>query len=163
VSSTSSNHTARAGRSEPAPHDDLGPPKPVSGAAGIEWISAADITAVVIRSTAEPKATSFVTPATFPLQLGFVVYPEGGAVAAHRHRPEPRTVIETAECLLVRRGRCRVTFHSESDVCPRSVQLAAGDVLLIVQGAHSVDFDEDTVLLEVKQGPYLGPGEKELI
>jgi mannose-6-phosphate isomerase-like protein (cupin superfamily) len=127
----------------------------------VEWVSVGDVMALVVRSTCEPAATSFVTAPALPMQLGFVVYPEGASIAPHRHRATPRAVTGTPEFLLVRRGRCRVTFHPSGPDETRTVELSTGDALMILQGAHSLDFDESTVLLEIKQGPFLGSGEKE--
>jgi hypothetical protein len=39
--------------------------------------------------------------------------------------------------------------------------LGPGDLALMVAGGHGFDVREDTVLLEVKQGPYAGLEEKE--
>ena len=42
-------------------------------------------------------------------------------------------------------------------------ELRTGDVVILVNGGHGFRMQEDTVLLEIKQGPYLGLGEKELL
>jgi hypothetical protein len=39
--------------------------------------------------------------------------------------------------------------------------LAEGDVMVLVAGGHEFRMREDTVLLEIKQGPYPGVAEKE--
>jgi hypothetical protein len=36
-----------------------------------------------------------------------------------------------------------------------------GDVVVLLDGGHGFRMLEDTVLLEIKQGPYSGLGEKE--
>jgi len=38
--------------------------------------------------------------------------------------------------------------------------LAKGDVIILVSGSHGFKMNEDTVLLEIKQGPYSGLDEK---
>jgi hypothetical protein len=40
-------------------------------------------------------------------------------------------------------------------------ELRKGDIMLMVGGGHGFRMLEDTVLLEVKQGPYTGLDEKE--
>ena len=45
-------------------------------------------------------------------------------------------------------------------LCAREV--GSGDVVLLLSGGHGFHLLEDTVLLEVKQGPYVGLQEKEL-
>ena len=39
--------------------------------------------------------------------------------------------------------------------------LKVGDVMLMVGGGHGFRMLEDPVLLEIKQGPYMGEDEKE--
>jgi hypothetical protein len=40
--------------------------------------------------------------------------------------------------------------------------LYQNDVVLMVGGGHGFQIKEDTVLLEIKQGPYLGEEDKKL-
>ena len=40
-------------------------------------------------------------------------------------------------------------------------QLREGDILLMVDGGHGFRMLEDTVFLEIKQGPYTGIEDKE--
>lgn len=39
--------------------------------------------------------------------------------------------------------------------------LREGDLILLVSGGHGFRCMEDTVLVEIKQDPYVGPDEKE--
>ena len=39
--------------------------------------------------------------------------------------------------------------------------LSMGDVILLLKGGHGFQMIEDTVLMEVKQGPYLNDLDKE--
>lgn len=116
--------------------------------------------AYLIRADLNPGATTFVTPAAANFQLGFIVYPAGGAIARHWHRPLERRVTGTSEVLVVRRGRCEIDIYSDTGELAATRQLRLGDVLLIVAGGHGLRMLEDTVLLEVKQGPYAGIDEK---
>jgi len=45
-------------------------------------------------------------------------------------------------------------------ICSR--ELTAGDVVVLLSGGHGFRMLEDSVLIEVKQGPYFGSQEKEL-
>ena len=109
----------------------------------------------------EPAWTEFPTPDDFSLQVGYVVYPAGGEIAAHRHRPLERRVHRTAEVLLVKKGRALADLYSEDDRLVVTRELREGDVLLLLSGGHGFRMLEDTVFVEVKQGPYLGDDEKE--
>jgi quercetin dioxygenase-like cupin family protein len=116
--------------------------------------------AYVIRAEMNPERTTFATPEELNLQIGFVVYPSGGEIPRHIHLPLERRVVGTSEALIVQKGRCLVDFYSEEEEFVVTRELRAGDVMLLVAGGHGFRILEDTVLLEVKQGPYTGLEEK---
>lgn len=109
----------------------------------------------------DPDETTFPTPADLNLQIGFVVYPEGGEVQRHDHRPLERQIVGTSEVIVVRSGRCEVDLYDTERRHVATRELRSGDVILFVGGGHGFRMLEDTVLLEVKQGPYTGLDEKE--
>jgi len=117
--------------------------------------------AYIVRADTTSAATSFFTGDDAAFQAGFVVYPAGGAVVPHVHVPVVRTVVGTSEMLLVRQGRCIVDIYSDDRALVASRELATGDLVLLVAGGHGFRMLEDTVLFEVKQGPYSGQVEKE--
>jgi quercetin dioxygenase-like cupin family protein len=117
--------------------------------------------AYIVRSEPVPDRTSFVTPDTENLQVGFIVYPAGATIQRHTHRPLERHLSGTAEVLVVRRGRCQIEIYSDGHELVATRELRPGDVMLMVGGGHGFRMLEDTVLLEVKQGPYTGLDEKE--
>jgi hypothetical protein len=131
-------------------------------AASISTIASGGITlAYVIRSGPGPDRTEFVTPDDATLQVGFVVYPAGGEVVRHRHLPITRSIVGTSEVLLVREGRCEADLYDQDQRLVSTVELEAGDVIVLIAGGHGFRMTEDTVLIEVKQGPYVGESEKE--
>jgi cupin fold WbuC family metalloprotein len=123
--------------------------------------SAGSPLAYVIRAGFRPSETTFPTPPELNLQVGFVVYPQGGEVPPHRHRPIERRLVGTAEVIVVREGRCALDFYDDEGTLVATRELATGDVMLMVGGGHGFRMLEPTVLLEVKQGPYIGAEEKE--
>ena len=116
--------------------------------------------AYIIRGKMSPEKTTFLTPSDFNLQLGFVVYPEGGNVIPHVHLPVERTIFGTCEVLLVKKGRCEIDIYNDERKLVLTRELSEGDLVLTVGGGHGFRMLEDTVLLEVKQGPYLESGDK---
>lgn len=127
----------------------------------IETIRDGDaVLACLIRGNHRPRATEFMTPDDWNQQVGFIVYPRGGEIARHRHLPIQRTLTGTAEVLLVREGRCEVDFFDADANLVATRVLTQGDVLVLVSGGHGFRMLEDTILLEVKQGPYTGLQEK---
>lgn len=117
--------------------------------------------AYIIRAEINPQKTTFLTPSEFKQQVGFVVYPAGGEIQRHVHRPLERHLVGTSEVLIVRRGRCEIDIYNDERELIATRELGHGDIMLMVAGGHSFRMLEDTVFLEVKQGPYTGLDEKE--
>jgi len=117
--------------------------------------------AYIIRSEIDPKVTTFMTPGDFKQQVGFIVYSAGSEIPRHVHRHVERQLHDTSEVLVVRRGRCEVDIYNDERVLVAVRKLQMGDILILVAGGHGFRMLEDTVLLEVKQGPYTGVEERE--
>ncbi len=117
--------------------------------------------ALIIRRGFAPASTTFVTPHEFGLQVGYVVRSGGEEIPRHAHRKIPRQIEDTCEVLVVQRGRCEVTLYDRDKAEAAHRILERGEVLILARGGHAFRMLEDTVLLEVKQGPYVGPQEKE--
>ena len=118
--------------------------------------------AYIIRRELSPAETTFFTPNEFRQQVGFVVYPAGSEIARHVHLPLERHLVGTSEVIIVRSGRCLLDIYDDDRRLVATRDLQQGDVMLMVGGGHGFRMTEDTVLLEVKQGPYTGLVEKEL-
>jgi len=117
--------------------------------------------AYIIRGELEPTETTFFTPPEFKQQVGYIVYPAGGEIQRHLHRPLERNLVGTSEVLIVRRGRCQIDIYNDCRELVASRELRSGDITLMVGGGHGFRMQEDTVFLEVKQGPYTRIDEKE--
>jgi cupin fold WbuC family metalloprotein len=117
--------------------------------------------AYIIPAQDLPDKTTFLTDEDAPQQLGYIVYPKGGECPRHRHLPVARNLTGTTETLIVMKGRCLVDFYDETNTVVQSQQLSQGDIVQLRDGGHGFRFLENTVLLEVKQGPYPGVAEKE--
>jgi hypothetical protein len=118
--------------------------------------------ALIVRATdALPTKTTFLTQKELSLQLGYVVYSAGAEIPRHVHRPIDRRLTGTSEVLIVQKGRCLLDVYDDDRRLVESTELAAGDAMLMVGGGHGFRLLEDTVLLEIKQGPYTGLDEKE--
>jgi mannose-6-phosphate isomerase-like protein (cupin superfamily) len=115
----------------------------------------------IIRAELAPDVTTFITPPDYKQQVGFVAYPTDGEVQRHLHLPLERHLVGTSEVLFVRKGRCVVDVYDYKKGFVASRELRTGDVVLMVGGGHGFRMLEDTLFLEVKQGPYLERDEKE--
>lgn len=117
--------------------------------------------AYVIRASFLPDETTFLTPPDYKQQVGYIVYPAGGEIERHVHRPLERSLVGTSEVLVVKRGRCEIDIYNDEGELVATRKLRKGDVMLMVGGGHGFRMLEETVFLEIKQGPYLGIDEKE--
>lgn len=115
----------------------------------------------IIRGGHTPDQTTFLTPPEFKQQVGYIVYPAGGEITRHVHRPLERHLTGTSEVLVVLEGRAEIEVYDDERELVATRELAQGDVMLMVNGGHGFRMLEDTVFLEVKQGPYTGLEEKE--
>ncbi len=115
----------------------------------------------IIRNQFVPGQTTFLTPPEFKQQIGYVVYPAGGVITRHIHRSIERKLVGTSEVLVVKKGHCLIDIYNDNHELVATRDLLPGDVMLMVGGGHGFRMLEDTVLLEIKQGPYTGLDEKE--
>jgi hypothetical protein len=116
--------------------------------------------AILVRSDASVDGIEFFTPGTFSQQLGLMSRPSGYVVPAHTHNLVERTITQTQEVLLLRKGRIRVTIYGLEDQAISVLEMAPGDVILLAHGGHKIEMLEKSEILEVKQGPYAGPNDK---
>ena len=115
----------------------------------------------IVRASFLPDCTTFLTPPEFKQQVGYIVYPAGGEIARHVHRPLERSLVGTSEVLIVKKGHCLIDIYNGDRELVTTRELFPGDVILMVDGGHGFRMLEDTVFLEIKQGPYTGLDEKE--
>ena len=83
------------------------------------------------------------------------------SIPPHVHNPVLREVQYTKEVLLIKSGRVRVDFYSDSQTYLESRMLEAGDVILLAFGGHGFEMLEASEIIEVKQGPYAGEADKQ--
>lgn len=117
--------------------------------------------AYIIRAGFVSEKTTFITPPEWEQQLGMIVRPAGEIIARHVHHSRPPYQhTKTSEILLVRRGRCQADIYNPEQQLVATRELRSGDVIFLIDGGHGFRLLEDTVFLEIKPGPYSGPGEK---
>ena len=115
----------------------------------------------IIRREAIPESTTFLTPPEFKQQVGFIVYPANGEVMRHSHRQLERYLVGTSEVLLLLKGKALIDVYNDKRELIATRDLNEGDLILMIGGGHGFRMLEDTIFLEVKQGPYMGIDEKE--
>jgi len=116
--------------------------------------------AIVVRDDFRGGQYNFLTPDDFPMQLGINFYERGHRIQPHLHVETSRDVNRTQELIFLKRGRVLLHLYTEQRELAVDVELRAGDCVLLAHGGHGFDVLEEAQLVEAKQGPYLGVGEK---
>jgi hypothetical protein len=119
------------------------------------------ILAVILGAGFTRSGIHFLTPEIFSQQLGYMRRPKGYSIAPHDHNPVPRTIEWTQEVLFIRSGKVRLDLYApEGRAYLQSRVLTAGDVVLLAHGGHGLAMLEESEIIEVKQGPYVGEADK---
>jgi hypothetical protein len=122
--------------------------------------SAGEILAIFIPSDVSIEGIEFYTDPEMDFQIGAMRRPLGHEVEPHVHSPVEREIVGTKEVLFVRSGRIGIDFYDEDRNIVTSIEMVAGDVIYLHMGGHGIRFIEESVLLEVKQGPYIQNADK---
>jgi hypothetical protein len=108
--------------------------------------------------TAWQEGLNFYSSDSDYIQVGVWGYQAGKSLKAHIHNNVPREVLWTQEAIFVRRGRLLAKIFDTAGDPLTDVELKTGDIILMLRGGHGYEVLEDgTEVLEVKNGPYVGP------
>uniref|UniRef100_UPI0040489315 hypothetical protein n=1 Tax=Limnohabitans sp. TaxID=1907725 RepID=UPI0040489315 len=92
------------------------------------------------------------------IQVGIWGYGADKELKAHIHNEVKREVLWTQEVLFVRTGKLRANIFDTNENKVAELQVNMGDVIILLRGGHGYDILEDgTQVLEIKNGPYVGP------
>ena len=118
------------------------------------------ILSIIIRKNFEKDGIDFFTPDNFSQQLGYMKRPKDYIIPPNVHNIVPRDVQYTQEVLLIKSGKVRVDFYDERKNYIQSSVLNEGDVILLAFGGHGFQMLEESEIIEVKQGPFVGEIDK---
>ena len=91
------------------------------------------------------------------IQVGTWNYKKGQVLPLHYHNEFERTALRTSECVFVFKGKIECNLHSEDGEFIETIIVNAGEFIINLSQAHESKILEDTIVLEVKNGPYFGP------
>ena len=127
----------------------------------VETVNFGDIMlAVILRANYYAEGIQFFTPNDFSQQLGYMNRPLGYVIPPHVHNPVAREVQFTKEVLIIKSGKVRVDFYDDDQKYLESRILNQGDIVLLAFGGHGFEMLEASEIVEIKQGPYAGEGDK---
>lgn len=118
------------------------------------------ILAMIIRNDYSCDGINFITPDDYSQQMAFMHHKKGHVILPHVHNEVKREIYYTKEVLVIKKGKLRCDFYSDKREYIKSVILSDGDIILLVSGGHGFVCLEETSMVEIKQGPYSGEGDK---
>ena len=91
------------------------------------------------------------------LQVSAIQLAQGRVVKPHQHLPTERNTVGTQESWILWQGRVQVKLYDLDQVLVKEFELGAGDCMVLYRGGHSFTvLDNNTKLIEIKNGPYYG-------
>ena len=104
------------------------------------------------------KGLTFFSDDSEFLQVGTWNYDNGVSLQRHIHNILPRTINRTNELIVVMNGRLKLDLYSLKKEFISSFELTTNDVAILMDCGHGYEIlEENTKVLEVKNGPYFGP------
>lgn len=116
--------------------------------------------AIIIENNFHEEGIHFLTPGNYSQQLAYMNHSAGKKIAAHIHNEVHRSIRITQEVLVIKSGKLRVDFYDDDKQYIESHIIGTGDIILLVAGGHGFEVIEDLEMIEVKQGPFAGDGDK---
>jgi len=131
----------------------------------VEYIKSrrGNLIAIVLPEHIDTKGATFFTPPDFSQQVGLLRHPKGATVRPHVHKLVKRKIERTQEVLHVKKGKVAVLLYDENRKYLGTRILKKGDTILLAGGGHGIEVLQDSLMLEIKQGPYAGVDDKEYL
>lgn len=115
--------------------------------------------ALLITADYSKTGIEFLTEDSSYMQVAYMGHPAGHKIIPHFHNKIERTVDYTCETLIVRKGILETILY-ENCVETHRFNMYPGDVLTLFSGGHGFNVIEDVEMIEIKQGPFMGPEDK---
>ena len=108
-------------------------------------------------STAWEEGLSFFSDDNDYIQVGTWGYDSPKELLAHTHNEVHRDVAWTQEVIFVKKGSIKAEIYDLSNKKIKDIICNVGDIIVLLRGAHGYHIlEDDTQVLEVKNGPYVG-------
>ena len=119
--------------------------------------------AIIAHTDFNKEGVNFLSEKDFPLQLGISYYPKSSKIDAHIHLNGTILVHSIQEVVHLEMGCVLIDLFDPLGKFVKCVKLSMGSTILFVAGGHGFTMLEETKLVEVKQGPYLGKEKDKVI
>lgn len=114
-----------------------------------------DTVAIIFYNRPIDPGAHFYSENESSLQVGKQLRLKDEQIGPHRHMPVKVQREETLkEVLYIEKGRVKINFYDDQWKEIDSRILNQGDMILLIKGGHGFEMLEETVMVEVKEGPY---------
>ena len=114
-----------------------------------------EVMAMIIYAGKIDSGAHFYAGNESTLQVGKQLRLKGEQIKPHRHLPVKLRRDETLkEVLYIEKGKVKINFYNDRWEEIDSRILNQGDMILLIRGGHGFEMLEETVMVEVKEGPY---------
>ena len=120
-----------------------------------------DLFARVIYPDYNFEGIQFFTEDSFSQQVGYMQRDKGYRIQPHKHLKNTRNIDYTNEVLYIKSGLVEVDFYDINNIYFGTIELRPGMLILLIKGGHAFTFLEKSIIIEVKQGPFIGIVDKE--
>jgi len=113
--------------------------------------------ATIIKPLEANDGLSFYTNDDNYIQVGIWKYPNGKRLETHYHNTFTRESMKTNETVYVVKGKLKCNLYLENGTFISSHTINEGELIVQFNGAHEYFIEEDSIIIETKNGPYFGP------
>ena len=113
--------------------------------------------ASIVNVLSSPEGLSFVTEDEDFIQIGIWNYKKNTKLPNHYHNTFDRNAERTSECVFVLKGSVTCNLFTDEGVFIGEYLITENELMIQYVGAHEYIINEDSVVLESKNGPYFGP------
>jgi hypothetical protein len=113
--------------------------------------------ATVMNILNVPSGLNFYTEDKNFIQVGTWNYKKNTLLDLHYHLEFPRVAYKTNESVYVVKGRINCSLFTEDGEFLTEIEINENEMITQFNGAHEYKILEDTIAIEIKNGPYFGP------
>lgn len=109
-----------------------------------------------VKPSEVPPGLNFVTTDDKFMQLGIWKYDKNHELPPHFHNEFERKSFKTNEFVFVAKGKLQSDLYTEEGKFIETVIVDEGEGILLHNHAHHYKILEDSIILESKNGPFMG-------
>ena len=103
------------------------------------------------------KGLEFLSDDSDFIQLGTRNYEKNISTVPHYHLEHDKPSNLTQEVVLVHKGSVKCRLFTKEGNYVDEVDINEGELIVQIYGVHEYIMNEDSIVLEIKNGPYYGP------